>query len=123
MIEWDDTLRLQDVIVGFIKDKIFYTYRRPEHFMRKYGGFGISVKILNQLIERNIKDIIFIYEGKKEKSMFATTTMKILGLGIVEWDYTFGFEDKQYFIPLSEMEKTIMKPEDYKIYFSRNLNF
>lgn len=115
-VEW---IKLKELTVGYIKDKTFYTYRKPEHFMRKYGGFGISVKILKELIERNIKDIVFIYDGSREKALFKTTTIYILGLGICEYDYTFGFDDKQFFIPLKEMEKTIIRQEDYWEWFRR----
>jgi hypothetical protein len=105
-MEW---LKLKDVTIGFIDKDIFYTRRKPEHFMRKYGGFGISSKILNELIRRGIQTVTFIYEGKKEHSKFTTTISKILELNITEYDYTFDFEDKQYFIPLGEMRKEVEK--------------
>jgi hypothetical protein len=100
--EW---FTLKEVKVGFLKNGTFYTYRKQNHFMRKFGGFGISSKIVSELLKRKINDIVFLYEGAKGKVSFKTTLMKILELGITETDYTFGFEDRQYFIPLKEMEE------------------
>ena len=100
--EW---LALKEVKVGFVKNGIFYTYRKPEHFMRKFSGFGISSKIIAELLKRKINDIVFLYDGVREKTAFKVSLSKIIELGITETDYTFGFEDRQYFIPVKEMKK------------------
>ena len=46
-----EIIKLKEMPIGFIRENIFYTYRRPQHFMRKYGGFGISAEIIKILIE------------------------------------------------------------------------
>lgn len=115
-MEW---LKLKDITVGFIRENVFHTYRKPQHFMRKWGGFGISAQILKELINRNVREVAFIYDGVREKALFKTTTSKIVSLGIVEYDSTFGFQDKQYFIPTKEMHKEAIKPELYERYFCK----
>lgn len=105
--EW---ITLEEKInVGYIENSEFFTFRRPEHFFRKTQSFGISAKVLNELINKGIQKINFIYEGKTENAIFTTTISKILEMGLTEQDYTFGFLDKQYFIPLKEMKKELIK--------------
>ena len=55
-------------IVGHIakyKNRVVYvTYRNPEHFFRKYEGFGISEAILRKLKDMNIKFILILYKDE-----------------------------------------------------------
>ncbi len=56
-------------VIGTTKEDIFTTTRRPQHFFRKYGGFGISINVLDYLKEQGIKTIKLIYKGKKSTSI------------------------------------------------------
>ena len=109
--EW---LKINDIAVGVIMDNTYYTFRNAETFMRKYRGFGLSSKIVSELWKRGINKICFIYDGKREKSIFTTTLSKIITLAITDYDYTFGFPDKQYFILIDEMEKQVLSEKEFE---------
>jgi len=43
----------------------FLTERKPEHFYKKYQGFGLNVGLLKKLKEQNVKHIVIRYKGKE----------------------------------------------------------
>lgn len=56
-----------------IEVKVYQKYCKPEHFIVKYRGFGISQSILDQLEENNVKYVRIIYEGKNGIEVYLTT--------------------------------------------------
>jgi len=50
--------------LGFSRGKkIYLSYRKPEHFFRKYGGYGFNLEIVNKLLDYwfVIKTDLFLY--------------------------------------------------------------
>ncbi len=43
----------------------FLTERKPEHFYKKYQGFGLNVGLLKKLKEQNVKHIVIRYKGEE----------------------------------------------------------
>ena len=76
----------------------YITIRKPEHFMIKYSGFGISEEVLGVLIENGVKEIKIIYFGKETIKYIVPISKYITS------NKTFDFQgDFQYFVSISEM--------------------
>lgn len=92
---------VDDKLVGDVdhETNTYVTTRKPEHFMIKYNGFGISESVLGELLEEGVKNIKIIYFGK-EKIMYSVpigSYMKSVK--------TFDFNgDHQYFVSISDMD-------------------
>ncbi len=99
--------------VGYVVESTFYTNRNQSTFMRKYGGFGISAEVLAELIQKHVDTVAFVYEGEREHALFRIPVARIPLLGEVEKDLTFGFEDKQFFVGTTKMEKTVLMSVDF----------
>lgn len=84
--------------VGFLKpDGVFITYRRPEHYFRKYAGFGLSFGVLKELWALECKKIKILYEKEPGITMLLESTPRIfLEQGIY---YSDG-EDAQRILPI-----------------------
>jgi hypothetical protein len=60
----EETVYFRGLPVGKIQDGTTYVIKkRPEHFMRMFHGFGISLEVLNELSLKGVKDIKMIYYG------------------------------------------------------------
>jgi len=60
----EETVYFRGLPVGKIQDGATYVIKkRPEHFMRIFHGFGISLEVLNDLSLRGVKNIKIIYYG------------------------------------------------------------
>lgn len=98
-------------IIGYIDGETYITERRPEHFMRMFGGFGISKTVLELLETRNVKNIVIIYFGKKGllKHYFTLDEYLNFPTDIREYEEA-GIKDMQHFRrlrPLKEKPKEI----------------
>lgn len=95
-----EKVRLNGDIKGVIEGKWYITKRKPEHFMRKYQGFGISKDILLELERRGIEDVRIIYEGKRGIKVFETQVSAFLRSSLVHIDRG---KDKQKFLSVRVM--------------------
>lgn len=88
--------------IGIINYPIFITERTPEHIMRKFNGaFGLSKRVIQQLVYEGIKHIIFNYRGKNIKQLYKCSLEKFLDSKLT---HIFVNNDLQYFVPIKEME-------------------
>ena len=104
----------------YYKNRVFYlTHRRPEHFMRKFRGFGIDKKVLMKIIEFEnelrpsfgndfILFILFHYDGKNENRYYIVDPFEIIEYGksgkFTKTDdkFTEVYKD-QLFYPIDKM--------------------
>lgn len=56
--------------VGKIEGDTYVVQKKPEHYMIKYRGFGVSVEVLNDLKSKGIKKIRMIYHGTNGEIIF-----------------------------------------------------
>lgn len=89
--------------VGKINKRVYLTDRKPEHFMRKYHGFGISVNIINDLISEGVDIVIISYYGTKGLIRYRVTLEKFINSEKEYTDIRFG-EDPQKFVDINDME-------------------
>lgn len=76
----------------------YITTRRPEHFMIKFSGFGISETILERLIGEKVKTIQIIYFGKE------TIKYECPIESYIRTNKTFNFnDDMQRFVSVRDM--------------------
>ena len=104
-------LGTMDKIFGQIVDGGFtyVTVRQPNHFMRKYSGFGISKSILDNLKMRGVTIIRIVYRGKRDL-IYECRLDKYL---TSDKKFTFqdkfnrfgGFSDEQNFVSVSDMQE------------------
>lgn len=87
-----------------ISSKIYQKTCKPEHFMKMFKGFGISVKILAQLEHQFVKYVRIVYEGKKCTNVYLCRLDKFM-----ESDKTWLNEgtDLQKFVSVSDMYKEL----------------
>lgn len=83
-----------------INPNMYQKICKPEHFMTKYQGFGISEYILDMLIQKDIKIIQIIYLGKTKTEVYITTTRQYINSNK---KHTYKENDKQRFLSTKEM--------------------
>lgn len=95
---------------GIIKGNTYFTRRKPNHFMRKYQGFGISYEIVVSLKKNGIEKVFVVYEGengiisyKCDIEQFLNSNKKYTYQGRLSQDK----EDLQVFVSVKDMEKEI----------------
>ena len=93
-------------LIGKIRDNCYYTYRKKEHFMIKFSGFGISNNVLLYLLQSGIGLIVIKYDGVRGQVFYKTNLLDYL---LSKKEYNFN-GDKQKFLSISEMEE-VKKPK------------
>ena len=93
-------------IVGVLEGRVYITYRRPEHFMRKFRGFGISETIIKDLELNGCETIKICYSGKNN----ITYTSNINTWLKSSLTHNFENEDLQIFV---SVEGLSIKPKIY----------
>jgi len=74
---------------------------KPEHFMRMFQGFGISITRLNKLKDNLARILKFIYEGKNGVIIYHCDIEKFM---YSNKKFTFGDEDEQVFVRIKDMK-------------------
>jgi len=96
-------IKIGGKIVGNIQDGVYITTRRKEHFMRKYGGYGISEAILKVLLDRGVQTVRIIYDGVRGRKVFDCPVEYYTKSPNVHY---FG-NDRQKFVPQYLMKEVI----------------
>jgi len=94
-------IKFKDKIIGKIINDTYYTYRKPIHFMRKYGGFGISEQVIEGLLQNNVKEVIIIYQGKRT-IRYRCSLAKFL---VSDKTHLFEEDDNQVFVSVKDLEE------------------
>jgi hypothetical protein len=92
--------------LNYGKKTFFTAYTKqckPQHFMRKYQGFGISISELEKMKQETIKYVLIRYHGKKGLQLFLSTTEQWIQSPLEHIDQSNGYNDPQKFVPLKEM--------------------
>ena len=86
--------------VGYIdyEASIYYTKRLNKNIMKSYYGFGISVPILEYLIEEGIKYIVVVCDNKN----YHVSVTRFYLLGFDHQDYN----DQQIILPMSYFDNS-----------------
>jgi len=66
----DRLVEHNSILVGHIIRGKYRTVRRPEHFFKKFQGFGISESVLSALEKAGVEDILLIYQGKRGDQLY-----------------------------------------------------
>lgn len=93
-------IKFKGKVKGIVEGNWYISKRRPEHFMKKFQGFGVSKQILLQLQEMGIQNIRIIYEGKRGVKVFESTVKAYLESDLIHID---GGKDKQKFLSIKQM--------------------
>lgn len=97
------------IIVGRTLGDIYYTTRTAQHFMKKFGGFGISTKILTMLWDMGVRNIVITYKGKEGIKQYYTKVYDFLNTEKRYENWINGEKDVQKFLSINEMEEVIPK--------------
>lgn len=96
---------LDGKLVGRAVGDVYITKRRKEHYFRKFNGFGISKRILDELNSRGIYRIIIIYKNEDSSEILLKSDVMQWLFNGIEWvDTSEGYEDLQLVLPVIEME-------------------
>jgi len=88
---------------GEVIGNVYVTRRKPIHVMRITGGsFGISKDVLKKLEAMEVKYIVFMYFGKRERCLFVAGIEDYLNSDI---EYTDVGHDLQKHVRLRDMLK------------------
>jgi hypothetical protein len=87
--------------IGEINEDTYFTTRKPNHYMRIFQGFGISVCNLKRLQEIGIKKVQITYIGKSIEK-YSCPLDKFL---TSEKEYNYHGTDLQKFVSIKDMEK------------------
>ena len=91
------------------REKYFVKQVNGKHFMRKYQGFGVSLKVLNELKEKGVKYVLHVYtkvNGGKEHWL---STIKQYFESDLK--HTFNENDEQRFV--SQKNSVMINPEEH----------
>jgi hypothetical protein len=90
--------------IGNIVDNKLFLTKKPEHFMVKYKGFGLSVRVIAILLEMQIKDIVITYIGTRGIVRYLTTTQAFIDSELEHDFQDDGGSDRQKFVPIQTMK-------------------
>lgn len=88
--------------IGEIRNKTFLTHRGPEHFFRKFNGFGMSEEVYKLLLKQGVYEVVIVY-----KDEYRRVTQYHCFLPDFEYDgivYLDQGEDKQFVLSIDKME-------------------
>ena len=88
----------QKMVGELREDGVFITKRSPEHFFRKYNGFGCSYDLLVNIKKQGCNRIVILYERGEQTSKLEVKINKFFEEGFV---YRDGELDFQRILPLS----------------------
>lgn len=92
-------------------DRTYVSYRTPEHYFRKYKGFGISTSILKKLRKKGCRRIIIIYQETPEiQRQYKTVPDMFYQKGII---YKDKVADHQRILPLKHFKDERRRLSDY----------
>jgi hypothetical protein len=90
--------------VGRLIDDVYYTIRKKSGYMIKFGGFGISKNILDELIRCGCHTIIINYLGVKKVIRLKSDMIQWKESPLFIEDKGMGKNDLQIFVPRKDME-------------------
>lgn len=97
-------LKINEKVVGQVREDEYHTDRKPEHFFVKYRGFGISDEVLYELIALGIKNICLTYHSKASLLQYRSSVRDFLNIGIPFTDPS-NPGDSQHILPVACMSK------------------
>jgi hypothetical protein len=90
--------------IGNIADGVFYTTRKPEHFMKKFQGFGLSKSVIGRCFAEGVTKVAFRYEGKEVR--YYHCDLKKFCDSTKEFNFAInGVLDPQKFVSIKDMEE------------------
>ena len=95
-------ISLNGRLCGRIEEGKFFTFRQPNHVMRKWGAFGVSEIVLKRLKNQGISEVVIEYGGVRGTKKFKSHVDDFLNS---QYIHVFEKFDKQYFIPIKQMEE------------------
>lgn len=79
--------------------KRYHADREPEHFFKKYQGFGISKSEIHTMRKHGVKEITIRYHGTKENTIYKIQLAKLTNMKTHN-----NKGDLQIIIPIKEMQ-------------------
>ena len=108
-----ENIEINGKVVGCIYNGTYISERKPEHFMWKFQGYGISEDVLQYLNKNNIKKVKIIYYGKLGKKILTAMVDDYFKSSKTHnFILPNGKNDKQYFLSEKEM---ILEDSDDKM--------
>lgn len=100
-IDKEGSVYLNNKFVGEVRGSTYFTWRKPQHYMVKHHGFGISLTLLMALKSIGVYTVIIQYDGKTGKKFYKSTVDAFINSELEE--EIEGF-DKQKFMSENDME-------------------
>ena len=93
-------------ILGKVVSNTYFTRRATQHYFVKYQGFGVSVNVIEELLELGVKWVVFEYYGKEGVKYYRIPLVRFVKESD-EWvDDTFAWKkpDRQFICSTKHME-------------------
>lgn len=100
--------------IGEISEKTFITWRKSEHYFKKYQGFAISTSVINTLLKSSVNRLVIHYTGVKYDEMFIVSLDDFIEYGKEYLDTSMGFDDYQVVCPCTYMKSYKQSKSNYK---------
>lgn len=95
---------MNELQYGVEKQYSFYIKTcKPEHYMKKFQGFGISDDELERMNENGISFVMIVYMGKRGVINYLSTIKQWMNSEKRHVDTSNGSDDPQTFLSESEM--------------------
>lgn len=92
-----DIVETRHGIISY-ESRRYFTHRRPEHFFKKYQGFGISLTELEICYNERVDHILIKYHGTKKNILYK------IPLQYLQYMQKYNNNgDEQIIIPIKEM--------------------
>ena len=95
----------QERVIGHLRDyhgvKAFITHRRPQHWFKKFQGFGFNKGLIEELVGSGVGCILLVYHGWRGTIKYLVSARTVLEHGVLvhyrpfEPQYVIG---KQYMV-------------------------
>lgn len=93
-----DIVETEHGVISF-ENRRYFTHRRPEHFFKKFGGFGISLSELEICYNEHVDHIIIKYYGKEKNILYK------IKMDMIKYMKRYNNNgDEQVVIPTKDME-------------------
>ena len=97
------TSPIYSLTFGNVQDGIYSKKCKPEHFMGKYQGFGISVSELKEMEKYKVHTIKIYYYGKRVNQLFESKIIQWINSNKTHVDTSRGANDMQKFVSTRDM--------------------
>lgn len=91
-------------VLGRVIGRVYVTRRTVNQFFKKFNGFGVSVDVLDELLELGVRWLDFEYYGKSGFKEYRVPLTRFIAKAVEYVDDSWSVPDRQFVLSVDEME-------------------